>query len=56
MFSSWLTEPEIPGLLHSELPTAHDGVGDKDCARRERGRANEGMERNVEKKENVEVG
>lgn len=26
MFSSWLTEPEIPGLCDSGLPSAHDGA------------------------------
>lgn len=50
MFSSWLTEPELPKLLHSELPTAHDGEGDKEAGRRRRRRREmEGWKRNVEK-------
>ena len=48
MFSSWLTEPELPQLLHSELPTAHDGEKQRLREEEEEGRE-EGMGRNVEK-------
>lgn len=39
-----MTEPELPELLYSGLPAAHDGEGDKGCEEEEERGEMKGLE------------